>query len=102
VDPLVAKLAIAQPSDCVVLVKALVRLGGGLHVPLDQRGVDGLGYLVGENRLAGARLTLDQQRPAEGHRSVDRNLEVLGRDVIAGALETLDHTRFSFVALRKR
>jgi hypothetical protein len=37
VDPLVAELPVAQARHRVVLVEALLRLGGGLDVPLDQR-----------------------------------------------------------------
>ena len=37
VHPLVAELAVAQARDRVVFVEALLRLGGRLDVPLDQR-----------------------------------------------------------------
>jgi hypothetical protein len=79
-----------------------VRLGRRLDIPFDQRRVDGLRDLVSEYGLAGSRLSLDQQRTPLGDRSIDCDLEILGRDIAAGALETIDHTRFSFTALRKR
>jgi hypothetical protein len=40
-----------------------------------------------KDRLAGARLALDQQRAAQGHGSVDRDLQVVGRDIIGGSGE---------------
>ena len=64
-DPLVAKLAVAQAADRIVLVEALLGLGGGLDVPLDQRRAERLGDLLGQDGLAGARLALDQQRPLQ-------------------------------------
>src|SRR5207244_4842840 len=47
----------------------------------------GLGDFLGQHRLAGAGLALDQQRPLQGDGGVDRELEVIVRDVGAGALE---------------
>ena len=89
VDALVAELAVAQPGDRVIFVQALLRLGGRLDVPLDQRRAGRLGDLVGEDGLAGAGLALDQQRAAQRDRGVDRDLQVVGRDVALGAFETL-------------
>ena len=82
-DPLVAELAVAQAGHRVVLVEALLGLGGRLDVPGDQRRVQGLGHLVGQHRLAGAGLALDQQRPLQRDGGVDRDLQVVGGDVVA-------------------
>ena len=87
VDACVAELAVAKPRDRVIFVEALMRLGGGLHVPLDQRRAGRLRDLVGEHGLAGAGLALDQQRAAQRHGGVDRHLEVVGRDIGVGAGE---------------
>src|SRR3546814_14458153 len=57
--------------------------------PFDQRRADGLRDLVREHGLAGAGLALDEQRAAQRDGGVDRDLEVVGRDVIAGAFEAL-------------
>ena len=87
VDPLVAELAVAQPRHRVIFVEALMRLGGRFDVPFDQRRADRRGDLVGEDGLAGAGLALDEQRPPQRDRGVDRDLEVVGRDIIGGAFE---------------
>ena len=62
-DALVAELAVAQPRYRVVFVEALLRLGGRLDVPFDQRRADRLGDFVRQHGLAGAGFALDQQRP---------------------------------------
>ncbi|MNE34202.1 hypothetical protein D3C80_1279140 [compost metagenome] len=82
-----AQLGIAQAAHRVVLVEALVSLGGRLDVPGDQPGAQRLGQLLGEQGLAGARLALDQQRALQGDGGVDRQLEVVGGDVGLGAFE---------------
>ncbi|MNR25049.1 hypothetical protein D3C85_1421720 [compost metagenome] len=87
VDLFRAELRIAQAADRVVLVQALVGLGGGLDVPGDQLGAKGFGQLLGEHGLAGARFALDQQRPLQGDGGVDRQLQVIGGDVGLGAFE---------------
>ena len=78
---LVAELAVAQARHRVVFVEALLRLGGRLDVPGDQRRAERLGDLVGQHRLAGAGLALDQQRALQRDRGVDGDAEVVGRDV---------------------
>ncbi|MNG06084.1 hypothetical protein D3C84_893060 [compost metagenome] len=87
VDLFRAELRIAQAADRVVLVQALVGLGGGFDVPGDQLGAKGFGQLLGEHGLAGARFALDQQRPLQGDGGVDRQLQVIGGDVGLGAFE---------------
>jgi hypothetical protein len=86
-DLLVAELAVAQAAHRVVLVQALLRLGGALDVPLQQRHVHGGGGFLGQHRLAGAGLALDEQRPLQRDGGVDRQHQVLGGDVVVGALE---------------
>ncbi len=86
-DAFVAELAVAQPRHRVIFVKALMRLGGRFDVPFDQRRPDRLGDFVGKHGLAGPRLALDQQRTAQRHRRVDCDLQVIGGDIIFGALE---------------
>ena len=84
VDPRVAELAVAQARHRVVLVEALLRLGGRLDVPRDQAQAERLGDLVGEHGLAGARLALDQERSLQRDGGVDRDLQIVGGDIILG------------------
>ena len=86
-DVLVAELRVAQPRHRVVFVQALLRLGRRLDVPLEQRPAERARDLLGEQRLAGAGLALDQQRALERERRVDRELQVVGGDVGVGAFE---------------
>ncbi len=89
VDALVAELRIAQPRDRVVLVEALLGLGRGLDMPLQERPAHAAGDLLGELGLAGAGLALDQDGTPEGDGGVDRGGEILGRDVAVGAGEAV-------------
>ncbi len=84
----VAELRVAQARHRVVLVEALLRLGGRLDVPLQEGTAEAARDFLGEQRLAGARLALDEQRPLERERRVDGELEVVGGDVGIGAFET--------------
>jgi hypothetical protein len=86
-DLLVAELAVAQAAHGVVLVQALLRLGGALDVPLQQRHVQRRGHFLGQHGLAGAGLALDEQRALERDGGVDRQHQVLRGDVLVGALE---------------
>jgi hypothetical protein len=83
--PLIAELAVAQPRHRVVFVQALLRLGGRLDMPGQQRRADRFGDFLGQHGLAGAGLTLDQQRALQHHRRVDGDLEVIGGDIVLGA-----------------
>ena len=79
----VAELAVAQPRDRVIFVEALLRLGGRLDVPLDQRRAERLAISSASTVLPvpGSPLT------SSGDRGVDRDLQVVGRDIVAGAFE---------------
>jgi hypothetical protein len=90
-DALVAELRVAQPGHRVVLVQPLLGLGRRLHVPLHQRPAKRPRNLLGEHRLSGAGLSLDQQRPRQRHRGVDRKHQIGRRDVGVGALEPHRH-----------
>ena len=56
-------------------------------MPLQQRHVQCLRDLFGQHGFAGTGLTLDQQRPLQGDCGVDGKHQVLGRDVIFGAVK---------------
>ena len=60
-NALLAQLAVAQSADGVIFIKSVMGLGRGFDVPGDQRRVEGLGDLIGQDRLACAGLALDQQ-----------------------------------------
>jgi hypothetical protein len=66
-----------RPADGVVFVEPLLRLGGRLDVPFDQRQAERAGDLARQLGLAGAGLALDQQRDAPADGGVDRNGQVL-------------------------
>ncbi len=83
-----AQLRIPQPRHGVVFVESLLRLGRGLDVPLEERAPERARHLVGEQRLAGAGLALDQQGPLQRQRRVDGEHQVRRGDVTVGAFET--------------
>ncbi|MNH10829.1 hypothetical protein D3C79_703190 [compost metagenome] len=87
VDLVHPQLRVTQAADRIVLVEALVSLGGRLDVPGNQLGAKGFGQLFGEHGLAGAGFALDQQWPFQGDRRVDCQFQVVGGDVGAGAFE---------------
>ena len=86
-DVLVAQLRIAQPRHGVVFVEALLRLGRRLDVPLQERPRERARDFLGEHRLAGAGLALDEQRPLERDRRVDGEHQVGRGNVGIGAFE---------------
>ena len=63
------------------------RLGRRLDVPGDQGRVQRPRELIGQDRLAGARLALDQQGALQRHRGIDGDLQVVGGDVVGRAFE---------------
>ena len=85
---LVAELAVAQAADGVVIVEALLRLGGGLDVPFDERRAERVGHLAREHGLAGAGLAFDQQRAFEHDGRVHRDAQVVRGDVGFGSFKT--------------
>ena len=78
---LVAELAVTQARHRVIFIKALLRLGGGFHMPGDERGFQRVGDLEGQLGLAGARLALDEERPLQRDGGVDRDAQIVGRDI---------------------
>src|SRR6266704_5886465 len=83
----VAELRVAQAAHRVVLVQALLRLGGGLDVPLEQRQAERLGHFHGEHGLAGPGLAFYQQRALQHNGRVDRERQVVGGNVGGGSVE---------------
>jgi hypothetical protein len=65
VDARIAELPVPEPRHRVIFIQALMRLGGRLDVPFDERRADGCGDLVREHGLAGSGFALDEQWPAE-------------------------------------
>ena len=63
----ISKLRIAQPRHSIVFVQALLRLGGGFHVPFVDRLVQRAGDLFRQQGLAGAGFAFDQQRALQGN-----------------------------------
>ena len=57
-------------------------------MPLDERGPERTRNFLGEHRLAGAGFALDQQRPLERDRGVDREHQIRCGDVSFGAFAT--------------
>ena len=85
----IAQLPIAQAGHRVIFIQPLLRLGGAFDIPFNERRARGLGDFVGQHSLAGARLALYQQGPAQHHRSVHRHFQIVGGDIVGGAIETL-------------
>ncbi|MNL41679.1 hypothetical protein D3C87_1641010 [compost metagenome] len=84
---LVTQLRVAQARNSVVFVQALMRLGGGLDVPLQQRPAQRARHFFRQHGLAGARLALDQQRALQSQGRVDGQFQVVGGDVRVGPVE---------------
>ncbi len=93
VHPLVAQLRVAQARNGVVLVESLLRLRGGLDVPLEQRTVERAGDLLCKLGFAGAGLAFDEERPCERDGRVDGHHQVVRGDVAVRAGETSAHDR---------
>ncbi len=86
-DARIAELRVAQARHRVIFIEPLLRLGGRFDVPGEQRRAQRARDLFGEQRLAGARLALDQQRALQNDRRVDRDPEILGGDIGFRALK---------------
>src|SRR6266704_1066382 len=83
----VAELGVAQAAHRVVLVQALLRLGGGLDVPFEQRQPERLRHFHREHGLAGPGLAFYQQRALQRNGRVDRERQVVGGNVGGGSVE---------------
>ena len=83
----IAQLTVAQAADRVIFIKTLLRLGGGLDVPLDHLQPKAFGHLPCQFGLAGARLAFDQQRALQCHSRVHGNGQIIGGDIGVSALE---------------
>src|SRR5207237_2943680 len=81
--------AVTQPRHRIVFVETLDRLAGRFDVPGDQLLAERLGDLMCQDRFAGTRLALDQERPLQRDRGIHGDLKVLCRDIALGAFETL-------------
>jgi hypothetical protein len=88
-DFLVAELRVAQARYGVVFVQALVRLGGGLDVPLQQRPAQRARHLFRQHGFPGAGFSLDQERALQDERGVDGEFEVIGGDIAVGPVEAV-------------
>ena len=88
VDLVIAQLGIAQARHGVVFIKPLMRLGGRLDVPLDQRRPQRGRDLARQLGLAGARLALHQQRTLENDGGVHRGGQLVCGHIILGAFKT--------------
>ncbi len=93
VHPRIAQLAVAQARHRVVLVKALLCLGGRLDVPLDQFQAESLRHFVCQHGLAGAGLALHQQRALQRHGGIHRHFQITRGDITFGTLEGGAHSR---------
>ncbi|MNX50492.1 hypothetical protein D3C86_811220 [compost metagenome] len=69
--PRIPELGVPQPGHRIVFIEPLLGLGGGLDVPADEVGTERLGDRLGQHRLAGARLTFDQQRLLQHYGGID-------------------------------
>jgi hypothetical protein len=87
-DAAVAELRVAQSRHRVVFVESLLRLRRRLDVPGIERPRQRSRDFLGQQRLAGTRLALDEQRPRQRQRRVDGELQVIGGDIGGGAFET--------------
>src|SRR5690606_29371535 len=81
---------VMQTRDGIVDVQAVLRLRRRLHVPADQRQAERGCEILGEQRLAGARLAAYEQRATECDRDVDRVAQLLGGDIRLRALELIE------------
>ena len=88
----VPQLGIPETGHGVVFVQALLRLGGGLDVPLVDGQAERLGHFLGQHGLAGSGLALDQERALQRDGGVDGEGQVVGRDVVVGTVETHGNT----------
>ena len=84
---LIAQLAVAQAVHGVVFVKPLLRACGRFDVPFDHAQTQGIADLPRQFGFAGARFAFYKKRPLQGNRCIDGNFQVIGGDVVFGALK---------------
>ena len=89
--PRVAQLGIAQPRDGIVFIQPLLGLAGGFHVPLEQRPAERAGHFLGQQGLAGAGFTLDQQGTLQRDRRIHGQSQFAWSDVRISAFKTHGH-----------
>jgi hypothetical protein len=82
-DAAVTELRVAKSRHRVVFVETLLRLRCRFDVPLRKRPAERRGDRLREQRLAGARLAFDEQRPLERKRGIDGQFQV-GRGNVTG------------------
>ena len=67
----VSKLAVIEPLHNVIDIQAVLSLGGGFYIPDNELFPKSVRHGLGQHGLAGARLTLDEQRLLQSHGNVD-------------------------------
>src|SRR3990167_7266237 len=72
VNPCVPELGIAEPGNGVVFIETLLSGRGRLYMPGNELLAEGFGHLEREHRLSRPGLTLNQERPLERDRRVDK------------------------------
>ena len=80
--PGITQLRVAQTGDGIVLIQALLCLGRRLDMPLEKRQPERASHFLGKHGLAGARLTLDQQRALQGDGGIDGERQIARGDVL--------------------
>ena len=87
VNPLVTQLTVAQPTDGVIFIKALLRARCRFDVPLNQLHPQSPGHLTRQFSFAGAGFALDQQRALQRDRCIDRDGQIISCDIGIGSGE---------------
>ena len=87
----VSKLAVIEPLHHVIDVQAVLGFGGGFYIPDNELFPKSVRNSLGQHGLAGARLTLDEQRFLQSHGDVNGLHQVAGRHVICAAAEFCIH-----------
>src|ERR1700687_5142247 len=96
--------SVVQPLHGIVDVQSFGGFACRLDVPRQHRHAEAFGNVLGQDGLAGAGLTLEQQRPFERDGAVDRVNEWSRRDIPLSSLEASEavflHARTSIVPPR--
>src|SRR5690606_40058714 len=91
-----AEAAVVQAPHRVVLVEPLDRLGGRLDLPALELQAPRLRQVDRQERLAGAGLALEQERPLQARRHADGTPTLLGHAVLASPPERRIHVRAEY------